>query len=552
MSQGIEIDELPRPDQPIGLVASAVTAFVGRALRGPVNRPETIHSFADFQQVFGGLWQPSPLSYAVEQFYEHGGRHAVIVRVANRAAPPTLTLRSGPEVLTLVALAPGSREFLRAAVDYDNIGDNDTDRFNLVIQRLRAPGSERIDAQEIFQGVSADPTAARFIGVVLLESQLVRIGGRVPAARPDATAVPGARAVPGQSLGYVSSNPDGDDGDPLTDYDVIGSASGATGLFALNAVEHLDFVHVPPLSRDEEIGPSSLVVATRYCRDRRAMLIVDPPAHWASADEAIAGLRDLNFSSPDACMFFPRLLISDRLRGTVQVFGNGGAVAGMLARAEELRPVWDVSAPEPELLLRPGTRLACHLTEQERWRLAAHGINALQGIRSPGPVRLVPRTLAGGSNAAADWGYIAARRFGLFILNSIERGTRWVVVYHADPLARPRVRRQVSAFLRDLEEAGAFTGAVAGKAWFVIADERVNSARDTPPGQFNILVGFAASRPGEFHTYVISHSITGSKIRPIAVNALESCWSHDAFGEPEEVLARVVPSHGDNHPGWAS
>jgi len=51
-----------------------VTAFVGRALRGPVNRPVALGNFADYQQVFGGLWQPSMLSYAVEQFFENGGR----------------------------------------------------------------------------------------------------------------------------------------------------------------------------------------------------------------------------------------------------------------------------------------------------------------------------------------------------------------------------------------------------------------------------------------------------------------------------------------------
>jgi len=33
-------------------------------------------SFAEFHHVFGGLWQPSPLSYAVEQFFDNGGRHA--------------------------------------------------------------------------------------------------------------------------------------------------------------------------------------------------------------------------------------------------------------------------------------------------------------------------------------------------------------------------------------------------------------------------------------------------------------------------------------------
>src|SRR5690348_11650735 len=84
-------------DQPgslrvIARAATNIAAFVGRALKGPVNEPVLVRSFADYARIFGGLWQPSTLSYAVEQFFENGGRCAVIVRVVNGARPPTLTL----------------------------------------------------------------------------------------------------------------------------------------------------------------------------------------------------------------------------------------------------------------------------------------------------------------------------------------------------------------------------------------------------------------------------------------------------------------------------
>ena len=149
-------------------------------MRGPLNHPVIVRSFAEFQQHFGGLWQPSPLSYAVEHFFEQGGRQAVIVRVANGAAPATLSLRCGREFLQLEARAPGTREFLRASVDYDHIDAGDEQRFNLVIQRVRSPGSERIEAQETFRGLSTDPAAPRFVATALLESDLVRVRGAVP------------------------------------------------------------------------------------------------------------------------------------------------------------------------------------------------------------------------------------------------------------------------------------------------------------------------------------------------------------------------------------
>ena len=51
--EGIQITETPGAEQPIARASAHLTAFVGRTLRGPVNRAITVHSFADFQQQFG-------------------------------------------------------------------------------------------------------------------------------------------------------------------------------------------------------------------------------------------------------------------------------------------------------------------------------------------------------------------------------------------------------------------------------------------------------------------------------------------------------------------
>jgi len=114
------VAEGPGADQPIARLPGAVTAFVGRTLRGPVDQPVLLSSFADYQQVFGGLWQPSTVSYAVEQFFENGGRQAVVVRVINGGAPATISLPCGGEVLILEAQSPGSREALRASIAADD------------------------------------------------------------------------------------------------------------------------------------------------------------------------------------------------------------------------------------------------------------------------------------------------------------------------------------------------------------------------------------------------------------------------------------------------
>lgn len=509
-----------------------ITAFVGRTLRGPVNVPVSLHSFADYQRVFGGLWQPSTLSYAIEHYFEHGGRHAVVVRVINGGAPATIALPCGRETLTLEALALGSREFLRASVDYDNLGDQDLDCFNLVVQRVRTHRSEHIEEQESYRRVSISPTTGRFIGTVLVESALVRVRGKVPAQRPDVT--PGNHAQ--RMVGYVDSSPDGNDGAPLSDYDLIGSAVDRSGLFALSALERVDFVYLPPLSRDQDLGLSALLVASRFCRDYHAMLIMDPPRAWDTCQAALSGLRQLNFYCDHAVMFFPRLVTHDRLRGRVEVFANGGAVAGMLSHADEIRPVWDTQQAEPDLLLRPGVRLQLELTEVERWRLAAQGVNALQTVRRAAPIRLLRRTLAGGANAAVDWGYLQARRFALHIMGQLERNTRWVLLASPSRSMWARLVRQVNAFLHELAALGAFPGR-AGQEFFVICDERINTIAPETVADIRILVGFASLQPDQYHTFLITHSLTATHTRMVAVNRYETPSRFDDVEQTATLLA---------------
>jgi len=78
---GVYIEEIPSGVHSITGVATSITAFVGRMKRGPVNDPITINNFADFQRIFGCLWESSPLSFAVRDFYLNGGSQAVIVRL---------------------------------------------------------------------------------------------------------------------------------------------------------------------------------------------------------------------------------------------------------------------------------------------------------------------------------------------------------------------------------------------------------------------------------------------------------------------------------------
>jgi phage tail sheath protein FI len=508
---GIQVSEEAGSSQSISETPTAITAFVGRCLRGPVNRAVRIASFAEFQRLFGGLWQPSTLSYAVEQYFENGGRNAIIVRVDNGARCCTLSLAAGSQSLVLQALAPGTREFLRAAVDYDGIGDNEEDLFNLVLQRVRTPGSEHIEDQEIYRRVSVSPDSQRTLRVVLADSELVRLAAEVPDARPDET----PRSDPRGLAGYVLSGPDADDGAPLSDYDIIGSAAERTGLFALDAVDGFNNLCIPPLARDVDVGASTLLVANRYCRERRAILFIDPPTQWDTAPAALAAMRDWALPSDSACLFFPRLLGYDKLRGRFESFAPCGAVAGAMSRASELWPVWSPSNGE-ESVLRPGLSPACAVDDDFRARLAAAGVNTVQTVRRPGREAVPVCTLAGPGAGSADWRSLAARRLAHLLVNSIEQGTRWMIFEPNEPATWRRAEEQVRAFLTSLEERGAFAHREAGDRWFVLCNGRVNRDRHREQGIVNLMFGFPAARAGGFHAYLISHRPGGSRVQTVS------------------------------------
>ena len=524
LSTGIEVAERgavetdhrssPAPGDAITPIPTGITAFIGRTLKGPVNEPVAVASFQQFQQRFGGLWQPSTLSYALEQYFLNGGRRAVIVRVVNGARPPTLALPAGTGQLRLVGVDPGSREYLRAAVDYDGIDESEPDRFNLVVQRVRVPGSELVEDQEILRRLSVEKGADRYVADVLAHSKLVRALGAMPRTRPDRT----GSFPEGAMVRYVPSNPDGDDGGPLSDYDVIGSATKGTGLFALPP-HACDLLCIPPLSREQDVGMSTLLVAARFCRERHAMLVVDPPAEWTSVHGALEGLRSWPFRSENAIMFFPRIAAFDRVRNRHEIFASSAAGAGLIARADQDCPVWAPLESE-DISLRPGLRPAIELAEAERARLEHAGINALYSMRSRPSMRASPCTLASSGTGAAGGRYLAARRLALFILASIERGTTWLSGAPNAPPAWARASAQVEDFLGSLQARGAFAGSRPEDSYFVVCDERVNRAESIAAGRVSLLLGFATSKPGDFHACLITHEPGLSRVRPVAVNRL--------------------------------
>jgi phage tail sheath protein FI len=113
---------------PIRGVPTSITLFIGWTARGPDDRATRIASFAEYEQIFGGLDARTPLGHSVQHFFDNGGSDAYVVRLTGE----TNVSGGGEESV----LAPGSDGFQAALLSGEVFGPGsitDTiDLFNLV------------------------------------------------------------------------------------------------------------------------------------------------------------------------------------------------------------------------------------------------------------------------------------------------------------------------------------------------------------------------------------------------------------------------------------
>lgn len=510
---GVYIEEVPSGVRTITGVATSITAFIGRALQGPVNQAVRIQSFAEYTRLFGGLWQASTMSYAVSHFFQHGGSDAIIVRVFNgdvAASTATITLVTASGNLVLEASSPGTwGGALRATVDHDTRDPGDTALFNLTVEQLDRPGGTRVIASERFRNVSGKVTDPRFVDTVLAqESSFVRVRTSAPDGESPTDATQAA-------VGNAT-----DDGDPLVDGQITGDPNQRTGIHALEPVDLFNLLCIPPLGTERDTPPAGTgaswpdvdnatwAAAASYCQDRRAMLIVDPPAAWtanpsttvATAETGVNVVRGTigNDDARNAVMYFPRLRMPDPLNeNRLGSFAPCGAVAGIMARTDAQRGVWKAPAGL-EASFSGVQEFTYTLTDGENGRLNPLGLNCLRSFPVAGKVVWGARTLVGADLLASEWKYLPVRRMALFLEESLYRGTQWVVFEPNDEPLWAQIRLNVGAFMQNLFRQGAFQGQSPREAYLVKCDRETTTQNDINLGIVNILVGFAPLKPAEF------------------------------------------------------
>jgi phage tail sheath protein FI len=512
LQPGVYIEEIPSGVRTITGVATSITAFVGRALRGTVDSddksPVRIFNFADYQRIFGGLSVDSPMSFAVLHYFLNGGSDALIVRVHKEAK--TAQTPAAPAAALFSAANPGAwgaRVRLRVdhAIDADveaaNVaaGFPANTLFNLKVKDLGT------GVTETFLNVSITAGHPRFVSEVLRQSSRLLRGAATFATRPAANGAPAATATDPFDDPSATALTGGTDGSAVGANEVATGSNlrdDKKGLFALEKADLFNLLSIPPFAPDKDVDKTTWDAAVAYAKERRAMVLVDPPFNTNGWDEAsdvtASAITDVASRSENAAIFFPRIKFGNSLReNRPEPFAPCGAVAGVIARTDASRGVWK-SAAGIDATLNGALGLSVNLTDPENGVINPLGVNCLRSFATTGPIVWGSRTLKGADSLASEWKYLAVRRTALFLEESLYRGTQWVVFEPNDEPLWAQIRLNIGALLQNLFRQGAFQGKSPREAYFVKCDRETTTQTDINLGIVNILVGFAPLKPAEF------------------------------------------------------
>jgi len=495
---GVYIEELPSEVRTITGVSTSATAFIGRALRGPMNEAVRVFTFSGYIRIFGGLWKESNMSYAVYHYFLNGGKEAIITRVHNNAT--SAIFRRDDSDLRLRAITSGSwgrNLLITVNHNVDMTLENADALFNLFIKDTET------GVNETFRNLSVDPKDFRFIGNILeFHSNLVRLDGNAPCIRPSEDDYGNPK--------FVCVKDSGSDGDPLTAEEIIGDSKSKTGIYALDNADLFNLLCIPTFHQNDNTDSRLLVYekALEYCHERRAILLVDPPKEWTDMDKTLEGIERLSlFPRENAAVFFPRIMAPEPDEGNQpREFVPCGAVAGVIARTDETRGVWK-SPAGIEATLNGISDLTVHLSDYELKALNSAAINCLKALPSGSIVLWGARTMQDDDGLSRDWKYLAVRRLTLYIEESLYRGTQWVVFEPNNEKIWSQIRLNVGAFMHNLFTQGAFQGFDPKDAYFVKCDSETTTQYDIDMGIVNIVIGFAPIKPAEFIIMKIQHKL---------------------------------------------
>jgi phage tail sheath protein FI len=355
---------------------------------------------------------------------------------------------------------------------------------------------------EVFNNLDKAPLAA-----INARSRLVH--ARWSPAPPPPPGLVTANGPGGANLagGADSSFTGGTSGNPITGQDYIGNpalpVNQLQGLAALEGIDDISLLAVPDEVRLNLTDQVTNAMIDQCERLRNRFAIVSVPENSGDIN-LIHPSRDSTY----AAVYYPWLRIMDPATQADFTVPPAGYMAGIYASTDIDRGVH--KAPANVVVSGIVTRdlgpnrkpLEFTLSKGEHDILNPIGIDVIRDFRPQGRgIRVW-----GARTMSSDpmWKYVNVRRLFIFVEQSIDRGTQWVVFEPNDETTWSAVVRSITGFLTTVWRSGALMGTTAAEAFFVKCDRTTMTSDDIDNGRLICLIGIAPVKPAEFVIFRIS------------------------------------------------
>lgn len=493
LAPGVYVEEVSSGVKPIAGVGTAVGAFVGLAEKGVIGQAVLVTNWSQFVNEFGGFIPNGYLAYAVYGFFAEGGTSCYVVRAASdAAAKSTVTIKDTvlDDLFKVTARSEGAwgNRISAAIADPSNAKENN---FKLIIKyRESDTFKEEYEGEEtegeiveVFDNLSVTNLESKvndvsaFVDVqVLVDLSLIANQSKCPDNTIDAQML----------IGGV---------DGISGADFIGDSVSKKGLHAFDVVDDINIVAVPDRAGDREF----ILEALNYCKLRKdCFFVADSPHSLTPGD--VKNFKDGTgdylgnaLNSSYGALYYPWVFINDPLTGKKKLIPPSGCVAGTYAYVDSTRGVHKAPAGISDGYLDSVLGVERIVTKGEQEMLNPDSINVIRSLPE-GICIWGARTLS----ADSEWLYINIRRLMMYIEESVDKASQWVVFEPNDASLWGKVKRNLNAFLGRVWRDGALFGTVQEEAFYVKVDEENNPPAVRDAGQLIIEVGVAPVKPAEF------------------------------------------------------
>jgi phage tail sheath protein FI len=496
LAPGVYVEEFEIGAKPIEGVSTSTGGCLGKTERGPVE-PRLVTSFPAFQRLYGGYLKDSYVAYAMDGFFTNGGQRCFIGRiVADGAGLATANLTdNGTNLYTINAIGPGDwGKGVQIKIEDATLSDFETsppenpDLFKLVVEYYKDADFNSDPLVEEYDNLSPSETSSDSMEKRINDISNLIVVERLDTdteVRPDNQTATLAHAETAE--GALSFN------------DFVGNSTAGerTGLSAFEEVDEISLLFAP--DENEITGVTGKIIG--HCEKLKDRFAITSAPQAAGTIGKIRPPQDSKY----AAYYYPWIRILDPVTNLNKLIPPAGHVAGIYARSDTERGVHKAPANE---VVRGANDLQFQLLSADQALLNPRGINVIRTFIGRGIRVWGARTMSSDSL----WKYINVRRLFIFVEESIEEGTQWVVFEPNDEKLWARVRQTITAFLTTVWRSGALMGTTAEEAFFVKCDRSTMTQDDIDNGRLICVIGIAPVKPAEFVIFRIAQWAGGSAV----------------------------------------